>query len=189
MSHGETTKYAPKVVPSQQPKPSFQSSKVNELVLADFTTFDIFDKTYPNRVFTTTTDMTAYVGDTIFVHLEYDSGGLYLNDTFNGTVATASRIVIYDQFEQWGHTGEVLTATWLMYQDGFTFDDVSWWQCATCGIPWRKFQLKRHQITGKFVCPSDYDELGKNELEAQNQYRMEALRHAGDMYVAIGEFP
>ena len=190
MSHGKTTQYAPKTVAlKERPKPSFQPSSISTVTLADFQTQADYDPTFPARTFTTTTDMTQYIGTRVLILIEYDSHGLYVNDTFEATPATATRIRVEDQFADWPSSGTTFTGTMWVYNDGFSFVDVSWWTCATCGLPWRKFQLKRHQITGKFVCPNDYDELTKDQLEAQNQYRADALRHAGDLYTALGEFP
>lgn len=73
-------------------------------------------------------------------------------------------------------------------QDGYGFTDISWWVCSVCGLAWRKKQLTRHEVTGKLVCPNDYDKLGVFDSPEQ-RYREEATKHAADLFEILGEWP
>lgn len=73
--------------------------------------------------------------------------------------------------------------------DPYAFSDISWWTCAICGLPERKAKLIRHPRTGQLVHAHDYDEYGVVDLQAENDYRGQAIQHAADLYQTLGEWP
>ncbi len=189
MSKGKETLYAPKALKSQRPKPSFQPIKVSVYAY----TIEPHDTVAPPPDNPTEWKITSQSGDLTAAHTW---AGSLLNAPGFDTVSISDAIYnVPGDFTVIGvPTGiprslSPISAEVYVFADGFAFSDVSWWTCQQCGLPWRKFELRRHQFTGKFVCPQDYDELSQDQLTSENNYKAGAMEHAADLYVALGEFP